>query len=73
MSADETRSSVQEAAAPASTAEPTEPSTSPLGSGEVGNPLESIESLAPVAHGEIVKGRVLKITESEVLVDIGVK
>jgi len=44
-------------------------------SSEVGNLLESMEALSPppVVQGEIVQGRVLAVTDTEVLIDIGVK
>ncbi len=37
------------------------------------NLLESMGALTALAQGEVVQGRVLKVTDTEVLVDIGVK
>lgn len=74
MFSEEARSSLEEtAASPASPSESAEAQTDASGSGEIGNLLESMESLTPVPQGGIVQGRVLKITENEVLVDIGLK
>lgn len=55
----------------------TVPAESPVSiapaSGEVGSLLASIDTLAPVVAGEIVQGRVLKVTDTEVIVDLGLK
>src|SRR5256712_13410727 len=53
--------------------EPVQTSEESPASPEVGNLLETREGLAPVLRGEIVQGKVLKVTESEVLVDVGLK
>lgn len=66
---------MQEAAAtPTSPAEPPEANTDasgpdPIGTGDL---LESVAALTPV-QGGVVQGRVLKVTDSEVLLDIGLK
>lgn len=66
---------MQEAAAtPASSAEPAEANTDDSGPDPTGdgNLLESVEALTPI-QGGVVQGRVLKVTDSEVLLDIGLK
>ncbi len=42
-------------------------------SGEVGSILDGVEALSAVTPGQIVRGTVLQIRESDVLVDVGVK
>src|SRR2546425_2196740 len=74
MSPEENASSWRNAtAAVPSPVEPVETNQELSDSAEVGNLLESMEALAPVLRGEIVQGNVLKVTESEVLVDVGLK
>ena len=74
MSSEENSSSLPNAtAAVPSPMEPVETNQELSDSAEVGNLLESMEILTPVLRGEIVQGKVLKVTESEVLVDVGLK
>lgn len=74
MLSEETRSSVEEAAAaPAPLAESAESNTEAQAPGDAGDVLSSMDAMAPAVAGGIVRGRVLKVTESEVLVDVGVK
>src|SRR5712691_686365 len=74
MSSEENASSLPNAtAAVPSPVEPVETNEELSDSAEVGNLLESMETLTPVLRGEIVQGKVLKVTESEVLVDVGLK
>jgi small subunit ribosomal protein S1 len=54
-------------------AEMTPSVSSPPDSGEVGQLLASMQALSPVNPGEIVRGTILKLTEGEVLIDIGLK
>ncbi len=53
--------------------EPTESSTEPSESGEIGHLFERMEALSTVAQGEIVRATVVKITDAEVIVDLGLK
>ncbi len=74
MSSEENHNFPQEpATASASSVEPAQIAANPPDAGEVDNLLERMETLNPVSPGEIVRGTVLKVTDSEVLVDIGVK
>lgn len=45
----------------------------PSASGEIGNLLASMETLSAITPGEVVRGKVLKVTESEVVVETGLK
>jgi small subunit ribosomal protein S1 len=45
----------------------------PSESGEIGHLIEHMESMPPVAQGEIVRGTVVKVTDAEVIVDLGLK
>ena len=74
MSSEENPSSFQDRGT--GTEEPVEPTNSVEGSpdsAEVSHLLASMENLSPIAQGEIVQGRVLKVTDTEVLLDIGLK
>jgi small subunit ribosomal protein S1 len=74
MSSEDNASSIQEAgAAPESPVESAELNGNPADSRDVNKLLESMEKLAPVVQGGIVQGKVLKVTETEVIVDIGLK
>src|SRR5581483_9924214 len=76
MNLEENRQSLQDASpAPDSTDGPSEPEASSEDSSEVGNLLESMETIAPsaAAQGEIVQGKVLDVSNSEVIVDVGLK
>lgn len=74
MSAEENDSSLPQATAvPASPAESHESSPEPEDSAEEGDLFESMDTLTPVLRGEIVRAKVLKVMESEVLVDVGLK
>ncbi len=55
-----------------SSAEPANPSAEPADA-EIGELLAVIEESAGIAPGQVVRGTILKITDSEVLVDIGLK
>ena len=56
-----------------STHEPAEPNPSPSESGEIGNLLDSVDALPTVAPGEIVPATIIKLTDSEVVLDVGLK
>ena len=58
-------------ATPAENAE--EPEEETLGMAEVESLMESMEAAPTLAVGEIVQGHVLKITDDEVVVDLGLK
>ena len=53
--------------------ETSEFSADPSESGEIGHLIERMESMSPVAQGEIVRGTVVKVTDTEVIVDLGLK
>lgn len=53
--------------------ESTESSGAPSESGEIGNLLEHMETVSTLAPGEVVQGTVLKVTDTEVIVDVGSK
>jgi small subunit ribosomal protein S1 len=48
-------------------------STDPSESGEIGHLIERMETMPPVAQGEVVRGTVVKVTDAEVIVDLGLK
>ncbi len=60
-------------AAPEPAEEFAQPPSSPAASNDDTALLESLGSPSPVTPGEIVPARVLQVTESEVLLDVGVK
>lgn len=74
MSADDNPNSLQEIGTPPeSPGEPTEAPANPSEAREVGSLLESMERLDAVPQGEIIQGKVLKVTDTEVIVDVGLK
>jgi small subunit ribosomal protein S1 len=75
MSSDERSSGLQEAGTePEAQGQLTTSTSDTSEGGETANLLEGMETLpAPLVPGEIVQGRVLKVNESEVLVDVGLK
>jgi len=74
MSSEDNRSSsIDTGTAENSPHEPSEPNPSLSESGEIGNLLDSVETLPAIAQGEIVPATVIKLTESEVVVDVGLK
>jgi small subunit ribosomal protein S1 len=74
MSAEENRSSSVDTGTPEeSTHESAEPNPSPSESGEISNLLDSVETMPAVTPGEIVPATVIKLTDSEVVVDLGLK
>ena len=76
MSPEKNPSSLQEAGTePEAQAEVKKLTSNALEAGEVANLLEGMETLssAPLVPGEVVQGKVLKVTDSEVLVDISLK
>ncbi len=76
MSADEKSSSLQEAGTePGAHSNFTDPRSTSSEASEVASLLEGIEALAnpSITAGEIVQGHVLKINDSDVVVDVGLK
>ncbi len=74
MSSEENLSFSQETGTtPEAETESASSSQNPLESGEIGNLFTSLETLSEVPRGEVVRATVLKVTENEVLVDIGLK
>jgi len=76
MSADEKGSSLQEAGTePGAQNDLTDAQARNPEAGEVANLMEGMEALSTpsITAGEIVQGQVLKITETEVVVDVGLK
>lgn len=53
--------------------EPDDFTTDPSEPGEVGHLIERMEAMSSVAQGEIVRGTVLKVTDVEVIIDLGLK
>ena len=53
--------------------EPGEFTTDPSESGEIGHLIECMESMSSVAQDEIVRATVVKVTDTEVIVDLGLK
>ena len=45
----------------------------PTETGEIGHLIESMESMPPLAQGDIVRGTVVNVTDAEVIVDLGLK
>ncbi len=79
MPSEETSSSATKLAGASEAVPPPSPAvespeavTAPADGADV-NLLDSMGTLTSIAQGEVVQGRVLKVTESEVLVDVGVK
>src|SRR5215831_17263593 len=64
---------------PQTTGSPSEPSGEPAKSSaepadsEIGELLAGMEEASGIAPGQVVKGTVLKVTDEEVFVDIGLK
>jgi small subunit ribosomal protein S1 len=74
MSLDQNPSSLPEAGtAEEPQVEAAEPPPNQSESGEIGQLMESIEAVSTVAQGEIVAARVVKLTDTEVIVDVGLK
>ena len=77
MSLEENLNSSQTTGSPGeSSAEPANPSPEPApepADTEIGELLAGIEESSGIAPGQVVKGTVLKVTDAEVLVDIGLK
>jgi small subunit ribosomal protein S1 len=76
MSSDNKVSHLQEAGTePAAESALNHPSLSTFEASEGGNPLEDMETLSPspLVPGQIVQGKVVKVTDDEVLIDIGLK
>jgi small subunit ribosomal protein S1 len=76
MSFEEIRSSspgAETGAEPAPAAESPEAQPDASQPGEIENLLDQMETLPTTAQGEIVRGTVVKITETEVIVDVGLK
>lgn len=74
MSLEETaRSSLETGNAPQTQADSTNVNPDPPEPGEIANLMEGVGAGSALAPGEIVRGRVLKVTDSEVLVDLGLK
>jgi small subunit ribosomal protein S1 len=75
MSLEEKASGLQQASTELEQPGSTDPIANVPEAGEVMSLLAGMDTLSPppVVQGEIVQGRVLKVTESEVLVDIGLK
>jgi len=76
MSSDENPSGFQETGTePEAESTLINPTPNTSETGEVANLLEGMETLSPppLAQGETVQGKVLKVTDSEVLIDIGLK
>jgi small subunit ribosomal protein S1 len=83
MSPDEKESFVEESGvgteaqeASEATAAPVDPApdaSEPAESAEIGGMLESMTTPSPINPGEVMQGRVLKITDEEVFVDLGLK
>ena len=77
MSLEENLSSSQATGSPEeSSAEPANPSPEPApepADAEIGELLAGIEESSGIAAGQVVKGTVLKVTDAEVVVDIGLK
>ena len=74
MPSEENRSPSVDAGAPEESAHATaEANLSPSEPTEIGNLLESVDALPTVTQGEIVPATVIKLTDSEVVVDVGLK
>lgn len=75
MSSDEKGSGLQQAGTGLEQPASTNPISSAPETSEGMNLLEGMDTLSPppVVQGEVVQGRVLKVTEGEILVDIGLK
>jgi small subunit ribosomal protein S1 len=74
MSVDENRRSSPEAGTaeePQVEASETQPNQSE--SGEIGQLMDSMETVSTVTQGETVQARVVKLTDTEVIVDVGLK
>ncbi|MCJ7501619.1 MAG: S1 RNA-binding domain-containing protein, partial [Acidobacteriia bacterium] len=74
MSSEENQSSLPQAgtAEEARTA-PTEPNPILSESGEIGQLMDSMETVSPLTQGETVRATVVKLTDAEVIVDVGLK
>ena len=74
MSLDENRSSSLEAGtAEEQPIEPTEPNPNQPESGEIVQLMDTMETVSTLAQGETVRATVIKLTDTEVIVDVGLK
>jgi small subunit ribosomal protein S1 len=73
MSVEENLSSSQTGETPAESSAELASSSSAPADAEIGELLAGIEETSGIAPGQVVKGTVLKVTDEEVFVDIGVK
>ncbi len=74
MSAEENESSlIQTGATPDTQIESSSRGPNASEAAEIGNLLASMERLSEVTQGEVVRAKVVKVTENEVLVDLGLK
>jgi small subunit ribosomal protein S1 len=74
MSADENQSSLPQAGtAEEAHTEPTEPNPIPSESSEIGQLMDSMETVSSLTQGETVRATVVKLTDAEVIVDVGLK
>ncbi len=74
MSSDENRGAVTKVGTTEEPqGEPTEANPTSPESGEITNLMESVDSLSTIAQGEIVPATVVKMTDSEVVLDVGLK
>jgi small subunit ribosomal protein S1 len=53
--------------------EPAEPALGSSESGEINELLDSVDSLSAIAQGEVVPATVVKMTDTEVVIDVGLK
>lgn len=53
--------------------EPGEPAPPPAETGEIGHLLDSMETMAAFTPGEVAQATVVKLTDTEVVVDVGLK
>jgi len=74
MSLDENRgSSLEAGTAEEQPIEPTEPNPNQPESGEIVQLMETMETVSAIAQGETVRATVIKLTDTEVIVDVGLK
>ena len=74
MSSEENQSSLPQAGtAEEARTEPTEPNPNLSEPGEIGQLMDSMETVSPLTQGETVRATVVKLTDAEVIVDVGLK